>query len=172
MSRIFLAFLVIIFLPVNVYAQQSNMFNFDRTKPVEITADNLTVDDIQNRGDFEGNVDVIQGDFRLRASRLSIFYDRNAKNDNITGQGKIRNLVATGNVTLSTRTESARSNRIDYNLIQKMIYLQGNVLITRVNGTISGETVEINTATRHIKIKSQKNKRVRTVIHLDKLSQE
>jgi lipopolysaccharide export system protein LptA len=79
-------------------------------EPIEIVADSLTVAQEQRLATFAGNVDAIQGELRLRADRLLVYYDAAAGEDEQpaatpaggdAGQG-IRRLEASGNVSLAS----------------------------------------------------------------------
>ncbi|MEM6603234.1 MAG: lipopolysaccharide transport periplasmic protein LptA [Pseudomonadota bacterium] len=142
---------------------------FDRTQPVEVTADALEVDDIAHTGRFSGNVNVKQGDFRLRSDDLTIIYAKN-EDQKASGQtGKIDKLIAAGNVVIQSLQEKAKSNKAIYDLQKSEILLEGDVLVTRADGAISGSRVKIETQSRKIYVLSDPKKRVQAVIKLDEV---
>ncbi|MGB3147358.1 MAG: lipopolysaccharide transport periplasmic protein LptA [Paracoccaceae bacterium] len=109
-------------------------------KPVEITADSLTVDQEGGKATFVGHVVVIQGELKLVSDRLVAEY--------LTGdRSKIDHMVATGNVLLSTPAEAAEAETADYFLTNSTIELRGNVLLTQGANVMSGEKLVVDIKT-------------------------
>lgn len=108
----------------------------DATTPVEVTADNLTVDQDTGTAVFAGNVLVVQGDIRIGAARVEVFYDAEG--------AVITRLVAGGGVTFATATEAAEAAQADYDLATGMLILAGDVLLTQGNTALSAETMTVN----------------------------
>ena len=73
--------------------------------PVEVTADNLDVDQEDGTAIFTGNVKIGQGDMRLSAPRVLVVY----KED----QSGIKTLQATGGVTLVSGQDAAEAARAE-----------------------------------------------------------
>jgi lipopolysaccharide export system protein LptA len=108
----------------------------DGTTPVEVTADSLTVDQDTGTAVFAGNVLVVQGDIRMSASQVEVFYDAE-------GQA-ITRLVADGGVTFATATEAAEAAQADYDLATGMLILTGDVLLTQGATALSAESMTVN----------------------------
>lgn len=123
----------------------------DPDAPVEIAADNLTVDQDTGTAVFSGNVKIGQGALRLAASEVEVVYG------NETGQ--IARLMARGTVTFVTATEAAEAQTADYDIAGGTLTLSGNVLLTQGASAISAETMTVNLATGN----AQLSGRVRTV---------
>ena len=64
----------------------------DTTAPVEVTSDELSVDQETGRAVFVGNVIVGQGELRLAAQKVTVIYREESAG--------IERMIATGNVTL------------------------------------------------------------------------
>lgn len=113
--------------------------NSDPNAPVEITADNLSLDQVTNTAVFVGNVVVGQNDLRISAPRVQVNYD--------DATGEMSTLSASGGVTLVTATEAAESTTAEYNLVTRMLDMAGDVLLTQGPSVISGDTMTVDLST-------------------------
>ncbi len=115
----------------------------DAGLPVEITADELTVDQATGQAVFTGNVVAGQGEMRLSAARVQVKYA--VVNGEPTGD--IDQLVATGGVTLVNGAEAAEAQQAVYAVNAAEIVMTGEVLLTQGPNALSGEklTVDLNT---------------------------
>ena len=127
--------------------------NADPNAPVEITADNLSIDQASGSAVFQGNVVLGQGGLRLSAGRVEVIY-----ND---ASGDISRLSATGGVTFVTETEAAEATSAEYNLDAGTLVMSGNVLLTQGASAISSDTMRINLSTGA----AQMEGRVRTIFN-------
>lgn len=118
--------------------------------PVEVSADNLSVDQDTGKAVFAGNVVVGQGDLRISAGRVEIVYG--------SSTGEIDRLSASGGVTFVTATEAAEAASADYNIAGGTLTLSGGVLLTQGVSAISADRMEIDLATGN----AQLSGRVRT----------
>jgi len=80
----------------------------DASAPVEVAADNLTVDQDTGTATFTGNVQIGQGDLRLSAGLVEVVYGSDT--------GDIARLKASGGVTFVTATEAAEAQNADYDI--------------------------------------------------------
>lgn len=139
-----------------VFAQTNinlGAINADPNAPVEITADNLSVDQATGSAVFQGNVVLGQGDLRLSAGRVQVIYNGTS--------GDISRLSASGGVTFVTATEAAEASNAEYNLDAGTLTLSGDVLLTQGASAISSDTMSINLSTGA----AQMNGRVRTIFN-------
>jgi len=111
----------------------------DSNAPVEVTAENLSVDQDTGKAVFAGNVVVGQGDLRLSAAKVEIVYGDST--------GQIDSLSATGGVTFVTATEAAEANSADYNIVGGSLVLTGNVLLTQGASAISADRMQVDLST-------------------------
>jgi lipopolysaccharide export system protein LptA len=127
----------------------------DPSAPVEVTADNLNVDQDTGSAVFSGNVVIGQGDLRLSAPSVQVTYAADS--------GDITRLQATGGVTFATATEAAEAQSADYNLASGLLTLNGDVLLTQGQSALSADSMvlDLNAGT------AQMNGRVRTVFQQD-----
>ncbi len=125
----------------------------DTSQPVEVTADQLAVDQTDGTATFTGNVVVIQGDLRLGARTVRVEY---AKDD----RTRVERIVASGGVTLASAAEAAEAKDAVYTVANGQVVMTGDVLLTQNGGTIAGQklSVDLKTGT------GQMDGRVRTII--------
>ena len=103
--------------------------------PVEVTADNLAVDQNAGTALFTDNVVVIQGEMRLSADTVLVIYDTSAQ--------AIDRIEATGNVVLISGQDAAESERADYNVDDGTIVMRGSVLVAQGPSAISADTMTV-----------------------------
>ena len=127
----------------------------DPKAPVEVSADNLSVDQDSGTAVFSGNVVIRQGDLRLSAGSVRVVYSDST--------GDIAQLLATDGVTLVTDSEAAEAATADYNLTTGILTLSGSVLLTQGASALSAEqmTIDLNSG------RAQMSGRVRTVFQQD-----
>lgn len=150
-------------------------------KPIEIASDNLEVLQDKQVAIFRGSVDVVQGDMRMRADELQVFYrDRNAQAP--AGQrpaaprpavpppaagtpdmGAITRLEAKGRVFLSSPEEQAQGDLATYDVEKKIVILTGNVLLTKDKNVLKCEKVTMYQETGRSVCDAGPNQRVRGV---------
>lgn len=157
MNRFFAALIALVFAVPATAQTNINLGGIaaDPSAPVEVTADNLNVDQDTGSAVFSGNVVIGQGDLRLSAPSVQVTYAANS--------GDITRLQATGGVTFATATEAAEAQSADYNLANGLLTLNGNVLLTQGQSALSADSMvlDLNAGT------AQMNGRVRTVFQQD-----
>lgn len=110
----------------------------DSNAPVDFAADRIELQDRADRAVLTGNVDVKQGDMRLRSARLTIAYTSAA-------QTEVTRMDASGGVVLTTSTENARSQYAIYDLRTRLVTMIGNVVISRAGkGETRGNRLVLN----------------------------
>jgi lipopolysaccharide export system protein LptA len=129
-------------------------FSQNRDKPVKIDAGALEVRDKSKTAVFSGNVQVVQGDTTLRCNSLQVFYDQGGTSNSLTaakpgpaGQGKIRRLVATGNVIVTQKEQTATGDSGIFEMAENTVTLNGNVMISQGANTLRGEKLVVNLTT-------------------------
>jgi len=108
----------------------------DTSAPVEVTADELNVDQTTGEAIFTGNVLISQGDMRLSAARVVVIY-----RDDSDG---IQRLEATGGVTLASGQDAAESQRADYDIDSGVIVMTGDVLMAQGRSAISADRMTVD----------------------------
>lgn len=105
--------------------------------PIEVTADNLDVNQNDGTAVFTGNVVIGQGSMRLSAPEVLVVYLEN--------QSGIERLKATGGVTLVSGDDAAEASNADYNLETGLINMRGNVLLIQGPSAVAAEAMTVNT---------------------------
>ena len=111
----------------------------DPTLPVEVTADQLRVNQGNGTAIFTGNVIVIQGTMRLTAPEVQVDYAADGK--------KIARMHATGGVTLANGGEAAESQDAVYTIDSGEVVMTGDVLLTQGTSALSGKVLTVDLAT-------------------------
>ena len=107
----------------------------DTSLPVEVSSDELAVDQQTGVAVFTGNVMIGQGDMRLSAGRVEVVY-------NETADG-IASMQATGGVTLVSGNDAAEAQRADYSIEAGTIVMRGKVLLAQGASALSADTMTI-----------------------------
>lgn len=120
----------------------------DPKLPVEVTADQLKVDQTGGTATFIGNVVIGQGLMRLTAAEVFVEYGK----ENGKPTNKVSHVFASGGVTLVNGPEAAESEDADYDLEKGVIVMTGDVLLTQGPNVLSSEkmTVFLETGTANM----------------------
>ncbi len=115
----------------------------DSDAPIEITSEDLQVDQAAGTAIFSGDVILGQGTMRMTADKLVVEYGDNAT----TGETEIQKLTATGGVTIVSGEEAAEAQRAVYTLANTTIVMTGDVLLTQGPSALTGDTFTYNVDT-------------------------
>lgn len=115
----------------------------DSSQPIEITADTLSVEQAEQTAIFSGSVVAIQGELRLSADNLRVYYRAGGASQPAAG-GAISKLDATGNVAISSPRESASGEWAVYEVDSGQITMGGQVLLRRGENELRGEQLVID----------------------------
>lgn len=123
--------------------------------PVEITAENLAVDQASGEAVFTGNVIIVQGEMRLSAERVLVVYREEPRG--------IARVEATGGVVLISGADAAESESANYDVDDGTIVMTGNVLVAQGPSALTADkmTVQMESGT------AEMSGRVRTVIQTE-----
>jgi lipopolysaccharide export system protein LptA len=121
-------------------AQETNVafggLKTDVSQPVQIDADQLSVNQETGTATFSGNVVVVQGDMRLQAGEVTIRYSADNR--------AIENLRAEGGVTLAAGTDAASAQTADYSPDTGDLILTGEVVLTQGQVALSGQKLTLS----------------------------
>ncbi len=126
---------------------------FDASLPVEVTADELSVDQATGKAVFDGNVLVVQGEVRMSAGQVTIEYAEEGSTNAIS------RLLASGGVTFVTSSDAAEARDAVYSVANGTVTLTGDVLLTQGQNAIAGDTLVVDLSSGN----GQMQGRVRTV---------
>lgn len=116
----------------------------DSSLPVEITSDQLNVDQATGKATFSGDVLIGQGAMRLSAQTVEVLYGKDSS--------EISQLIASGGVTFANGSEAIEAANAVYDIGSASITLTGNVILTQGQNALSGErmVVDLTTGTGQI----------------------
>lgn len=114
-------------------------------EPIQIEADRLQVEDGQGVALFEGNVAVNQGTTLLKASKLKVYYLRDAKTDK--PGGNVKKIEATGKVAVRSGDQMATANSAIVDMQAQIATLEGDVSVSQGVNILTGCKLRINMAT-------------------------
>lgn len=111
----------------------------DRQHPIEISADQLAINDETGVTEFSGMVEILQGNLSVNADFVQATYT--------PGSGVIQTLLATGGVILRSGEDEAKADRAEYAVESEQIIMTGNVFVRQAGNNLSAERAEINLET-------------------------
>jgi lipopolysaccharide export system protein LptA len=147
--NIFIAFIMLFVFAgaLSVNAQVSSLKEHEVENPVDISADRLEVKQKENIALFTGNVVVTQSDMSLVSDRITVFYQGDRDKNN---SSSISRLDASGNVVMTSPTETIKSTWGVYDFSEKIITLGGNVEFNNEDGQITSPRLQVNLTTGQI----------------------
>lgn len=145
-------------------------FQRDSDQPVNIAADRLDVAQDAKTATFSGNVEIIQGELRLKAATVVVHYRSKdeeaaaaaaaagkgapapakpaatAKPDGAAGNGasEISRLEAKTDVFLSSATQTAQGDWADYDVVNGQVTMGGKVVLTRGKNVLKGTALALD----------------------------
>ncbi len=131
----------------------------DSTLPVEVTADQLRVDQADGTAIFTGNVVIVQGEMRLSAEQVEVEYAEATD----TAPGRIARLHASGGVTIVSGEEAVEAQDAVYTIDDGEVVLTGDVLMTQGSNVVSGQRMVIDLDNGSAVVEG----RVRTILNPD-----
>jgi lipopolysaccharide export system protein LptA len=126
----------------------------DASQAVEVTADNLNIDQTNGQAVFAGNVIVVQGDLRMAAGQVQVTYS------NTEGDSRVTAVTASGGVLVTRGEDAAEGAEARYDIENGLLVMSGNVLVTQGATAISGDRLTVNMETGNGTVDG----RVRTVL--------
>jgi lipopolysaccharide export system protein LptA len=127
-------------LPLLAQAQGTNVafagLKTDITQPVQVTADQLSVNQTDGTATFTGNVIIMQGDMKVQAAEVLVTYG--------TDNQSIQSLHAGGGVTVAAGSDAAQAETADYRPDTGELILQGAVVLTQGAAALSGEKLTLS----------------------------
>jgi lipopolysaccharide export system protein LptA len=109
----------------------------DSKAPIDLAADRAEAQDRSDRAIFAGNVVVKQGELTLRTARLTLAYAN-------TNGIDINRIDASGGVTVTSPSETAKGDFAVYDLNEGLITMVGNVRLERGGSYLNGGRLTID----------------------------
>jgi lipopolysaccharide export system protein LptA len=146
-------------------------FSQNQGKPIQIESASLEVRDKDKMATFSGDVHVVQGDTDMRCKSLVVYYDDNSPSAGgkaapkpAAGSGPppkqqqtIKRLVATGDVVVVQKEQTATGNSGLYDIRTSTITLTGNVTLTQGPNVVRGERLMVNVKSGVSRMEEGKN---------------
>lgn len=114
--------------------------NHDSSVPVEITSEELALDQANSQAIFSGDVIVKQGDITLTCQKMHVEYGEHPD----TGTNEIQVIRMFGNVTFVSAQEAAEADQAVYTLSDDVLIMTGNVLVTQGVTALSADKMTYN----------------------------
>lgn len=133
--------LVMVCIAAPAVAADAVPFKHNSKTPIDITADALEVLQQDGKAIFTGHVVAVQGDVRLTAEKMTVFYRQSEKGakEKKNDSGAIRKIEVEQNVFLTTPGETASGVSGVYDVENRQIQLNNNVVLTKDKNTLKGD---------------------------------
>jgi lipopolysaccharide export system protein LptA len=134
---------------------------------ISYSADNLEYVDGDKLLVLSGNVDLLQNDARIQASKLTLYFAHGAANTSgALGSGDISKIVAEGDVHYVRPQQKARGDQAVYQAATDTVTFSGNVVISSDDNVIRGETLVLDVGSGRTTLKpgAKDGGRIRGVI--------
>jgi lipopolysaccharide export system protein LptA len=126
-------------------------FSQNRDQPVKIQAASLEIREKDKRATFTGDVHLVNGDTEMRCKSLVVFYDDDAKAQNMkaadpgpNGEQQIKRIEAKGGVTVTQKDQNAVGETATFNMRENTVTLIGNVIVTRGGDVLRGQRLVVD----------------------------
>lgn len=116
----------------------------DRNQPIEIEADQGTLDQKNQSTTFSGNVIVKQGTLHIRAEKVTVTRDA-ASQQHMTADGKPVRFSQT--LDDNKGTVNGQANKVEYSSATGLVKLTGNAKVIRGGDKAEGAVITYNTRT-------------------------
>ena len=130
-------------LPATAQGVGVEMSRHDSSLPVEITSDDLSLDQTANTAEFRNNVVAVQGGLTLTTDSLLVEYGRNET----SGANEIIRVTATGKVVMvqehpddpGRKPDVAESAVAVYTIADEQIVMTGDVLVVQEDTVLTSD---------------------------------
>ena len=128
--------------------------SFDQ--PLEISSERLAVYQNEQKTVFSGQVEAVQGDFKLTTDRLTVFYNQE--------QSQIARLEADGSVQVVQLDREASADHARFIQAEQLLVLTGNAILRQGSNQVAGEEIIFDLAKNTSIVKSSAGGRVKATI--------
>jgi lipopolysaccharide export system protein LptA len=111
------------------------------TSPIMYSADNMVADNSQHLVTFEGRVELLQEDARLRADFVKIIY---AKTPGTDKWDKVSRIEATGNIYYVIDDQVMKGDQAIYTEDNETMVMTGDVVLTQGKNVMAGNRLVYN----------------------------
>jgi lipopolysaccharide export system protein LptA len=142
---------------------------------IQITADNLNINNEENYAEFIGTVKAVHKGMTIDSDRLKIYYDKGPENSGTFSQDEksIEKIIAEGNVTIVSEDRIANADKADYVTKTGVLVLTGeDARITNGKNSITGGKIIFNRFLGNVKVVADPQKRVKAIFFANTKSSE
>ncbi|HYE42195.1 MAG TPA: LptA/OstA family protein [Caulobacteraceae bacterium] len=135
--------------------------------PIDIGADDLDVNDVARTMTWSGKVEALQGQNRLRADRVVVYYGKSggAAADGGASMGDIEKLEARGNVYFVSPTQVVRGDVAVYTQATDTLVVTGEVILKQGENVLKGSRLVVQVGAGRATMDKDSNSRVRGVFY-------
>lgn len=140
-----------------------------RSQPIQMEADNVTIDDQKKVSVYSGNVRLSQGDIKISADKISVFADKQ----------RVQRLVAEGNPVTIVQARPAgdmrgSATRMEYRVPEQSVLLTGNAELWQGANQFTSARIEVSLKEGLLKAAAEKKgqDRVRVVIQPETIDEK
>jgi lipopolysaccharide export system protein LptA len=105
---------------------------------VNVTADDLQINENESTALFSGNVVIVQGTMELAAPELLAVYGEGGPSD-------LENFTATGGVVMNFDEQTVDADQAFYDFAQRILTFTGSVVVVNESGTVNADRLVIDT---------------------------
>ncbi len=113
--------------------------------PITISADRMAAAENSHFVTFSGNVDVKQGDVRIRSDEMVVYYspEKNMpkQQKDVQQKQQVEKMVCTGNVEITRGEWLGTSDQMEYLEARRQIILSGNAKAWQGQNMVSGNKI-------------------------------
>ncbi len=113
-----------------------------KEQPINIAADHMTATEKTNSVIFAGNVDASQGDVRIRADKMEVFYSTKKKSaSEKKTQQQVEKMICTGAVEITKGAWLGTADRLDYLERKRKVILSGHAKAWQDKNMVNGSKI-------------------------------
>ena len=137
--------------------------------PYMVSADDLHADGVAHIQYYDGRVEIIQNDSRLRADHIKVIHSSTMAGGG-DGWGEIVTIEATGNVYYVTPDEKMKGDSAVYTKSADTMVITGNVALQQGQNIMTGDRLTTTVSTGTSTFDSPQSGRVHAVFYPDQKS--
>lgn len=114
--------------------------------PIDIGADDLTVDNNARTSTWVGHVEALQGTNRMRADRVVVYHGRGGDSSGTAPEAMsgVERLEAKGNVYFVSPTQVVRGDLAVYTQASDTLVVTGDVVLTQGQNVLKGSRLVVH----------------------------
>jgi lipopolysaccharide export system protein LptA len=117
--------------------------------PVDVEANEMEIIDADKQAVFRGNVDAVRADQHIKSDVMTVYY-ADAKQPDGTSKSEVSKLDATGNVTITTKTQIITGEWAKMDVLANTLIVGGHAKLVQGKTTLQGEKLNVDLNTDRI----------------------